>query len=822
MKRYLYSLIALWLLALPAHAVLDGAVCSSADAGGTNCNATQLKANINEEDQALDDRAPLTPTGVTGTDNYTVTVSPSITAYDPELSLWVKPPNTNTGAVQMTISGVGLKPVTSAAGSALGAGDFRSDTIYLIKRFADNDEFRIITQLGAGAAAASNNYVTIGNSGALTNERALTAGFGMTLTDGGVNSTATLALTDAELVALAGLTSAADKIPYFTGSGTAALADFSSAFRTYLTTPSIANLAAVLSDEAAGWANLQTTPSMANLGTFLSDDASGFITFGTTPTMANLGALLSNDAAGFTDFGTTPSSANLRTLMSDELGTGVLFFLGAPASDDQAFVSSSTSAGAWGTIPDSDGATQKLQYDQTTNVFSAGTDDDVPEAGADFANLALTGDVTSSGLTTTIEANSVALTTDTTGNYAAGDAEAGAALTGDSATAFFSAGTIEDARIDGSAEADEVNPTLGTQTQGNYMVDITGGDGITVTHTPAEGSTGAIDIDLHGTGPGLAISGGELSLLRSCADTEILKWNSGTSSWACAADAGAGGGISNVSEDTSPTLGGDLEGAGFDLGTSASQADDIFLSEGSVINWDAGDATLTQTGNSLAIAGATLTGASVDTATTSAVGVSELATSGETETGTDTARTVTPSGLLAAISGRRTIALPAKSWTAETTTGCASGSAELGNGIMRASYDCDGAGSLQEGIQFFIPIMPKNWDEGTVTMQIAWDNASGTGDVLWLVSCVAISNDDVHNASFGSEVTITDSVTAAGDVMQTPVSSAITCGGTPAEGDALYIRVQRDGDNASDTLNSVDARFLGADLFYNINAFTDD
>lgn len=65
--------------------------------------------------------------------------------------------------------------------------------------------------------------------------RSIAAGTALGVTNGdGVAGNPTVAVTDAELLALAGLVSAADQLPYFSGSGTAALTTLTSFIRTLL------------------------------------------------------------------------------------------------------------------------------------------------------------------------------------------------------------------------------------------------------------------------------------------------------------------------------------------------------------------------------------------------------------------------------------------------------------------------------------------------------------------------------------------------------------------------------------------------------------
>lgn len=147
---------------------------------------------------------------------------------------------------------------------------------------------------------------------------------------------------------------------------------------------------------------------------------------------------------------------------------GRLYFDSDADTDGSVFVCTGS---GWKDIDD-DGAggggdSLRVEDGDNAGTFTAMADADFDDSGdINFTRAAGPPDV----ITATVRADSVALTTDTTGNYAAGDAEAGAALTGDSATAFFSAGAIEAAR---GGTGDDTSGTTGVPriNAGNWTYD---------------------------------------------------------------------------------------------------------------------------------------------------------------------------------------------------------------------------------------------------------------------------------------------------------------------------------------------------------------
>lgn len=175
-------------------------------------------------------------------------------------------------------------------------------------------------------------------------------------------------------------------------------------------------------------------------------------------------------------------------------------------------------------------------------------------------------------------------------------------------------------------------------------------------------------------------------------------------------------------------------------------------------------------------------------------------------------------GALMAVSGKTAIPIPASAMIANTTNGAASGVTEsTTNKVMTRTLDFDQ--TTQEGAQFEI-IMPKSWNESTVTFQPVWTADSGSGGVVWELRGQAQSDDDAIDGSWGTGQTSTDTLLATGDRHYGPESSAITIGGSPAEGDTVVFQIRRNVADASDTLTA-DARLIGIRLFITTNAAND-
>jgi len=168
--------------------------------------------------------------------------------------------------------------------------------------------------------------------------------------------------------------------------------------------------------------------------------------------------------------------------------------------------------------------------------------------------------------------------------------------------------------------------------------------------------------------------------------------------------------------------------------------------------------------------------------------------------------------------GKHTIGLPAAAWTPADTDGAESGTNAFTNFTL-SLLDFDSA--TEESAYAVIP-MPVSSDESAgLTAQVGWTDTDGnSGDVVWGLSAAAVGDDDGLGASFGTEVTVTDTRTAQDDLMQSPETGTITPSGSWAAGDLMVVKLARKAASGSDTLGG-DARMVNVRLFYIINAATD-
>lgn len=168
---------------------------------------------------------------------------------------------------------------------------------------------------------------------------------------------------------------------------------------------------------------------------------------------------------------------------------------------------------------------------------------------------------------------------------------------------------------------------------------------------------------------------------------------------------------------------------------------------------------------------------------------------------------------------KRGIYVPASSMYPSTTAGCAPlAQYETGtNDVNMKVLDFDQ--TTEEAAEFNLPA-PDYWDLSTVTVIFYWTAASGTGDVIWALKGLSLSNDDALDTAFGTAQTVTDTLIAANDLHITSATSAITIGGTPAKSDNLYFKVYRDADAGGDTFDT-DARLIGIKIKFGISQYDD-
>ena len=201
-------------------------------------------------------------------------------------------------------------------------------------------------------------------------------------------------------------------------------------------------------------------------------------------------------------------------------------------------------------------------------------------------------------------------------------------------------------------------------------------------------------------------------------------------------------------------------------------------------------------------------------ASTTVEGVIELATQAEVDAGTDALKAVTPDTLsnYSGLGG-------GSPETAETSIWIDAG-ALLPDANAEASSKTGTNGNVDVMLMANTEKVyakwtpPPQWDGGTISVDLYWTATGATAGhkVKWNVAAQAGGNDDAWDTAFPTPTaTADDDVIASGDI-HIIQASAITVGGTPADGDCVFFEIERTASGA--TQMSQEAELLGLRVNY--------